>query len=271
MLNPYESIEAKIENIITETPDIKTFVLKPKEKMSFSAGQFIMLTVKGIGEAPFMISSSPYETNLLEVTAANVGRVTNRLHHLKKSNIVGIRGPYGKGYPIDRLYGRQIAIIAAGIGMAGLRSLLSALLAQKERFKRIILLFNAKTPQDIVYKDAFAMWMSEKRLEVQRSVERPDSSWKEAEGGTGILLDKLQLDPDNSAAVISGPAEVMQLSVSKLIKKGHKPENIYLSLERNMSCGFGKCGHCGFGRFYVCKDGPVFTYKQIKDINEPWN
>jgi NAD(P)H-flavin reductase len=271
MLNPYESTDARIENIIAETPFVKTFVLKLKERMNFSPGQFVLATAKGVGEAPFTISSSPYETSLLEVTIKNVGIVTNKIHQLKQSDFIGVRGPYGKGYPIDRFYGKEVVIVGGDTGIVSLRSLLLALLMQKERFKSLILYYSAKTPKEIIYKEAFKSWMHEEDFQVLRSVEAPDSSWAEYEGEASVLLDGLKADLNNSTIIISGPSRTMKLSVSKLIQSGCNPENIYLSVHRNMSCGLGKCGHCSLGKFYVCKDGPIFNYDQIKDVVDIWD
>lgn len=271
MFNPYESIDAKVEDVITETSLIKTFVLRPKEKMPFITGQFIEFGISGFGEAPFTPSSSPFEIERMEVTIMKAGALTEKIHNLKKSSVVQIRGPYGKGYPIERMYGKEILIVGGGVGMAPLRSFLLTLLAERDKFKRIILCYGSKTPQDIVYKDAFSDWMKNKDLEIYRSVDKADPSWKETEGVVTVLLDKFSVDLDKSAAVVCGPPVMMKFATLKLLKLGHKPQDIYLSMEKNMSCGLGKCGHCGIGRFYVCQDGPVFTYEQLKDNHEIWD
>jgi len=270
MQNPYELIEAEVERVVTETPTIKTFVLKPKEKMGFATGQFIEFAIPGIGEAPFTPSSSPYETETMEVSIMKAGRVTEEIHKLKKGDTVGIRGPYGKGYPIEKLYGKEVLVLGGGVGMAPLRSFLLTLLAQKDKFKRIILCYGARTPEDIVYKEQFKDWQA-KGLEVYRSVDKADGSWKESEGVVTVLLDKVSVDLENCVAIVCGPPVMMKFGTFKLIELGHKPHNIYLSMEKNMSCGLGKCGHCGLGKFYVCKDGPVFAYSQIKDLVEIWD
>ncbi len=271
MLNPYELIESEVEKVITESPTIKTFVLRPKEKVHFSTGQFIELTIPGLGEAPFTPSSSPFEAERMEVTIMKAGTVTEGIHKLKKGDKVGIRGPYGKGYPVEKFYSKELLILGGGVGMAPLRSFLLTLLASKNRFKRIVLCYGAKTPGDILYKDEFERWMKEDGLEVHRSVDKADSSWRESEGVVTVLLDKFDVDLNNSIAIVCGPPIMMKFGTFKLLEKGHKPHNIYLSMEKNMSCGVGKCGHCGLGRFYVCKDGPVFAYSKIKDIPEIWD
>ena len=271
MLNPYESIEAKVEDIVSESPAIKTFVLKPKEKFSFLTGQFVELSIRGIGEAPFTPSSSPYETDRMEVTIMKAGVLTDRLHALKKSATVAVRGPYGKGYPVEQFYGKEIVLVGGGVGMAPLRSFLLTLLAQRDRFKRLILCYGAKTPQDIIYKEAFTRWMKDDKIEAYRTVDKADSSWEEDEGVVTVLLDKFRTDLKNTVAVVCGPPVMMKFATLKLLQLGFNSEDIYLSMEKNMSCGLGKCGHCGIGRFYVCKDGPVFAYEQIKDVFEVWD
>ncbi len=251
MKNPYLPIEAKIEKVTQETPNIKTFVLKPKEKFSFATGQFIQLTIFGIGEAPLTPSSSPYETERIEVTVMKVGRVTDKLHQMREGEIVGIRGPYGNGYPLKEIYGKEVLILGGGVGMAPLRSLLLVLQKEEKNFKRIILCYGAKTPEDIVYKNSWPEWKKDKKLEIYRSVDKADNTWKDTEGVVTVLLGKFKTNLKNSAVMVCGPPIMMKFSTKKLIEIGHSPENIYLSMERNMSCGIGKCGHCQIGKFFV--------------------
>ncbi len=269
--NIYKPIDAVVEKVITETSNIKTFVLKLKEKFSFATGQFIELTVPGLGEGPFTPSSSPYETEKLEVTIMGVGGITGKLHSMKQGDLVGIRGPYGKGYPMSEFYGKEVLILGGGVGMAPLRSFLLALLKESGKFKKIILCYGSKTPGDVVYKNAFPGWKKEKNLQVLRSVDKADKSWKETEGLVTVLLDKVKIKIDNSVAIVCGPPIMMKFGTFKLLDIGYKPEQIYLSMERNMSCGLGKCGHCGLGKYFICKDGPVFTYDKIKDIPGVWD
>jgi len=271
MLNPYDLIEATVEKVITESSSIKTFVINPKEKIRFTTGQFIEFAIPGVGEAPFTPSSSPFETERIEVTIMKAGRLTEAIHGLKKGDTVGIRGPYGKPYPVDKFYDKEILILGGGVGMAPLRSFLLTLLAQKDRFKRIVLCYGAKTPEDIIYKDQFERWMQENGLEVHRSVDKADGTWKEAEGVVTVLLDKFKIDLKNSVAVVCGPPIMMKFGTFKLLEKGFEPKQIYLSMEKNMSCGVGKCGHCGLGKLYVCKDGPVLSYDKIKNMAEIWD
>ncbi len=268
--NIYKPIEAVVEKVITETSNIKTFVLKPEEEILFKTGQFIELTVPGFGEGPFTPSSSPYETDRIEVTIMDVGKLTGKLHAMKQGAKVGIRGPYGNGYPVEQFYNKEVLILGGGVGMAPLRSFLLTLLKESERFKKIILCYGSKTPGDVVYKDSFPTWKKEKNLRILRSVDKADKGWKETEGLVTVLLDKVKPNLKNGVAIVCGPPIMMKFGTFKLLEVGYKPEQIYLSMERNMSCGLGKCGHCGLGKYYVCKDGPVFTYDMIKDIPEVW-
>jgi len=138
-------------------------------------------------------------------------------------------------------------------------------------FKRLLLYYTVQTPQDIIYKETFRSWMSEKKLQVHILVDTPDSSWANEKTDAPVLLEDIEIDPNNSAAAISGPAEMIKASVLKFLQRGLRPQDIYVTLYRNMSCGLGKCGHCGVGRFYVCKDGPVFNYDQIREANDIWD
>ena len=270
MENPYLPVEATVEKIIDETPDIKTFVLKPRREIKFRTGQFVQLTIPGIGEAPFTPSSSPHQTEKIELTVMKAGLLTDKLHEMGEGEIVGIRGPYGRGYPIDDFYDKEVLILGGGVGMAPLRSLLLTLLEDVDKFRRIVLCYGARTPEDIVYKYIFPEWKKKERLEILRSVDKAAPGWQETEGLVTVLLDKVKMNLRNSVAVVCGPPIMMKFSTLKLMDLGYKPENIYLSMEKNMSCGLGKCGHCALGKYYVCKDGPVFRYDLIKDIPDIW-
>jgi NAD(P)H-flavin reductase len=269
--SPYKPIAAKLEKIITETPNIKTFVMRPETKFNFATGQFIELSLPGVGEAPFTPSSSPYQTETIDVTVMNAGRMTGKLHELKVGATLGIRGPYGKGYPLESYYGKEVLILGGGVGLAPLRSFLLTLLEQKEKFKRIILCYGSKTPEDVVFKYLFPDWRKTKGVEILRSVDKcPTGAWDETIGLVTCLLDKVKVDFKNTVAVVCGPPIMMKFGAVKLLDIGYRPKDIYLSMEANMSCGLGKCGHCQLGEHFVCKDGPVFTYEQLKGVHEPF-
>jgi len=269
--DPYMPIPAKIEDVIEETPTIKTFVVKPSEEVPFDAGQFVELTVPGVGEAPFTPSSSPAVREKIEITIMKAGRVTGVLHGLKPGADVGLRGPLGKRYPIEDYHGREILIVGGGVGLAPLRALLFALFEDFDKYKKIIVRYGARTPSDIVYRDAVTKKWG-KDLDLMLTVDEKDDSWDGNVGVVTTILDEknLQCDPKKGVAVVCGPPIMMKFATLALLKRGYPDESIYLSMEKNMSCGIGKCGHCRVGTAYACKDGPVFTYAEVKDVPKIW-
>lgn len=268
--NPYLPIKSRITKIIEETPNIKTFRIEPQEEFSFQAGQFIQLTLPGIGEAPFTPSSSPYQKEFLEVTVMKTGRVTSLLHNIEEGESVGVRGPYGIAYPISDFYGREILIVGGGVGFAPLRSLLLALFYEVDKFKKVVLRYGARTPQDIVYKYLLDEWRRIRNLDMVLTVDKGDDTWSGNVGVVTTILGNLPLDSKKSIACVCGPPIMMRFTVLKLLDLGFTEDNIFLSMEKNMSCGLGKCGHCRLGRFFVCKDGPVFKYSVIKNYHDLW-
>lgn len=271
MKNPYESIPAIIENIVAETPTIKTFVVRPEGEVSFSTGQFVELSVPGIGEAPFTPSSNPNIKERMEITIMNVGRVTKILHEVKPNTRVGIRGPYGKGYPLKDFEGKEVLIVGGGVGLAPLRSLLYALFNEIDRYKKIVIRYGARTPNDIMYKSSIPEWAKMDRVDMVTTVDTGDETWKGNVGLVTTILKDLPIDLNNSVSVVCGPPIMMKFTTFKLLDIGFQPKDIYLSMEKNMSCGIGKCGHCRIDKYYVCQDGPVFTYDKIKDAHEVWD
>jgi NAD(P)H-flavin reductase len=267
----YQPAIVTVEKIIEETPTIKTFVLKPQGSFSFQTGQFIELTVPGVGEAPFTPSSDPRMTHKLEVTIMKAGRVTQHLHEIQPGVDLGLRGPYGKGYPLDKFVGKSVLIVGGGVGLAPLRSLILALFGRMRDFKNVVIRFGARSPQDIVYKDAVFEWGKRPDVNLVLSVDKGDPSWNGPVGVVTTILKDLPLDIPSSIAVVCGPPIMMKFATFKLLELGFAPENIYLSMEKNRSCGLGKCGHCRIGPYYACKDGPVFTYGMIKDLHDIWD
>jgi NAD(P)H-flavin reductase len=271
MKNIYRPIEAVIEDIIVETPTIKTFVLRPREDFQFHTGQFIEMTLPGIGEAPFTPSSDPNIKDKIDVTIMNAGRVTSLLHNSSKNISVGIRGPYGKGYPLDKFAGKDVVIVGGGVGLAPLRSLLFSLFAEIDKYNKIILRYGARTPNDIVYKNVIPEWAKKKKVDLVTTVDMGDPSWKGNVGIVTTIVKELPIDLKNAVSIVCGPPIMMKFVTLKLQEMGFTPQDIYLSMEKNMSCGLGKCGHCRVGKYYACKDGPVFTYEQLKDIHDIWD
>jgi NAD(P)H-flavin reductase len=271
MKNIYQPIEAIVEDIIVETPTIKTFLFRPKEPFEFRTGQFLELTLPGIGEAPFTPSSDPSVKDKFDVTIMNVGRVTSQLHSSPKNISVGVRGPYGKGYPLKDFEGKDILIVGGGVGLAPLRSLLFSLFAEIDKYNKVVLRYGARSPSDIVYKNAIPEWAKLKKVNVVTSVDIGDAGWKGNVGLVTTILNDLPVNLKKAVAVVCGPPIMMKFVTLKLLDLGFQPQDILLSMEKNMSCGLGKCGHCRIGKFYACKDGPVFTYGQLKDIHDIWD
>jgi sulfite reductase subunit B len=270
--NPYQPINGEIVEIIDESPTIKNFVVKPEERFKFATGQFVELTLPGEGEAPFTPSSSPAVTDKMDITIMRAGRVTSLLHDCKKGQKVGIRGPYGNGYPVDDFVGKEVYIVGGGVGLAPIRSLFLTLVDRIKDFKKVICRYGAKTPEDFIYKKAlFGEWQKLDGVEIKLTVDKADGSWKGNEGVVTTICDKNDVDINNAVAVICGPPVMMKFATFKVLEFGFKPEDIYLSMEKNMSCGIGKCGHCMLGKYYVCKDGPVFTYEQVKGYPKIWD
>ncbi len=269
--NIYRPIEAVVEDIREETPTIKTFVLRPKAPFSFQTGQFIELTVPGVGEAPFTPSSDPSVKETMDVTIMNVGRVTSLLHAISKNSTVGIRGPYGKGYPLEKFHGKDILIVGGGVGLAPLRSLLFSLFSDIDRYNKVLLRYGARTHMDMVYKTAIPEWARKKKVNVVSTVDVGHPDWKGNVGLVTTILKDLPVDMKKAVSIVCGPPIMMKFVTLKLLELGFSPADIYLSMEKNMSCGLGKCGHCRIGKYYACKDGPVFTYEQLKDIHDIWD
>ena len=231
-------------------------------------GQFVEVSVMGIGEAPISISSSPTRDGTFQLAVRSVGNVTNALHALEKGAIVGIRGPFGNGFPIEALEGKDILLIAGGIGLFPLRSLVQYILDRRSSFGRVILLFGARSPAERLFLDELAAWSKSPEIEFQETVDRGDESWKGNVGVITTLIPKVNIEPKKTMAVVVGPPIMYRFVIIELKKKDIPDDNIILSLERRMKCGVGKCGHCQINDVYVCQEGPVFTLAQLRNLRE---
>lgn len=270
--NPYQPLNAEIVDIIDESDLIKTFVVVPEKKFPFHTGQFVELTLPGQGEAPFTPSSSPAETEKMEITIMKAGRVTALLHECDKGQKVGIRGPFGNGYPLDGFAEKDVYIVGGGVGLAPIRSLFLSLVERKKDFNSIVCRFGAKTPQDFIYKDAvFGDWQNIDGVDMKITADEANGDWKYNVGLVTTILSEKDVDIKNAVAIVCGPPIMMKFVTIKLREFGFPDDAIYLSMEKNMSCGIGKCGHCMIGKYYVCKDGPVFTYEQLKPYPKIWD
>lgn len=270
--NLYRPVNGEIVDIIDESPTIKSFIVVPEEKFSFKTGQFVELTLPGIGEAPFTPSSSPADTEQMDITIMKAGRVTDLLHKCKKGQRVGIRGPFGNGYPVDDYVGKHVYIVGGGVGLAPIRSLFLTLVDRIKDFKSVVCRFGARTPEDFIYKKTlFGSWQKIEGVDIKLTVDKADNKWKDNVGVVTTILSSSDVDIKNAVGVVCGPPIMMKFATMKLLEFGFAPKDIHLSMEKNMSCGVGKCGHCMIGKFYVCKDGPVFTYKQLEKYTDIWD
>ena len=272
MTNPYAYTEAKILNISDETANIRTFTLEPAKAIPFRAGQFMDLTMPGIGEAPFTPSSNHNACDKLDFTVMRAGRVTGLMHQAKIGDIVGIRGPYGLGYPLADFKSKELFIVGGGVGLAPLRALLYALFNEVNDYKKIVVKYGARTSKDIVYKNEIDSWRQKApHIDIEISVDVGDDTWQ---GNVGLVTTVLRpgaVDINNAVAIVCGPPIMMKFVTFKLLELGFKDSCVYLSMEKNMSCGVGKCGHCRIGPYYACKDGPVFTYDKLKELQNIWD
>ncbi len=265
--NPYAFIESEILDVTTETSNIKTFTLRPRQEIPFRAGQFMDVSVPGIGEAPFTPSSNHNISKELDFTIMNVGRVTRLLHGMEKGAIAGLRGPYGTAYPINDWKSKDVFIVGGGVGLAPLRALLYALFNNVSDYKSIILRYGARTSKDIIYRNEIELWKEKaKNIDIEITVDIGDETWKGNVGLVTTILKSASLDMNSAVSIVCGPPIMMKFVTFKLLNLGFKEKNIYLSMEKNMSCGIGKCGRCNIGHIYVCVDGPVFSYAQLKDL-----
>jgi len=255
---------------LTANKQKKLFELRLENgrELGYLPGQFVEVSVFGIGEAPISITSSPTSKGSFELAVRAVGNVTNALIKLEKSDTLGIRGPFGNGYPIPSLLGRDILIVAGGTGLFPLRSLIHYLLDNRKSFGRIIIFFGAKNPSTRVFLSELAQWQSRNDIEYLETVDQCDEHWTGTTGVITCLFPEVIIEPAKTTAILVGPPAMYKFAIVEAKKKGIADEQIILSLERRMKCGIGKCGHCQINDIYVCRDGPVFSYAQIKHLEE---
>jgi len=270
MITPEKALLAKIIGIRQDTADTKTFTVKfvdkkQQRKFFFTPGKFMMVSIFGFGEVPISISSSPYKTGSLDLTVVKVGTVTEAMHRLKKGDLIGLRGPFGNGFPLQKFRKKNILFISGGCGLAPLRSAILAVQEKKKEYGKIHVLFGCKSPASILFPGNMKQWEKE-GFSVLSTVDEPDKTWK---GNTGVvtnLFNKIYLQPENTIALMCGPPIMIHFTLIELRKKGFKNEQMYASLERMMQCGVGYCSHCNIGNKYSCIDGPVFNAADLEKM-----
>jgi len=269
ILDPMLPQPYRVQRVRREIPDTFTLELGPANGSSippFATGQFNMLYVFGVGEVPISISGNPAQPTPLVHTTRAVGTVTKAMRKLRPDDVIGVRGPFGSHWPIEHAQGKDVVIVAGGIGLAPLRSALYQITAQREKYGKVALLYGARTPSDILYQRELEHWRGRFDLEVYVTVDQATGTWRGSVGVVTKLIPRASFDRENTMALVCGPEVMMRFTVAELEKRGVASEHIYISMERNMKCAVGFCGHCQYGPHFVCKDGPVFQYSRVHSL-----
>lgn len=275
--NPFTPYRMRIEQVTEETPDVRTLRLAFADEgegkaFSFRTGQFGEYSVFGEGECTFCIASPPTRPGFIECTFRRMGRVTTALAELEAGESVGFRGPYGNVFPIDEWQGKNLLFIAGGIALPPLRSVILNVLDLRDRYRDVAIVYGARTVADLVYKRELAEWQGRGDVKLVTTVdpgsETPD--WKGEIGFVPTVLDRLAPASRNTVAVVCGPPVMIKFTFPVLARLGFAPQDIYTTLENRMKCGVGKCGRCNTGKYFVCKDGPVFTFAQLQEMPQEY-
>ncbi|MCX6543033.1 MAG: FAD/NAD(P)-binding protein [Acidobacteria bacterium] len=259
----------KVRQVHRETDDAFTLELgraAGHQPFGFSAGQFNMLYVHGIGEVPISISGDPGGQATLVHTTRAVGAVTRAMRALRAGDMLGVRGPFGVGWPVAQAEGHDVVVVAGGIGLAPLRPTIYHVLANRDRYGRVVILYGTRTPGDILFRKQLEAWRARLDIEVYVTVDRATEGWNGNVGVVTKLVPKAPFDRTRTVAMICGPEIMMRFTALELERRGIDADHIYLSMERNMKCGIGLCGHCQCGAAFICKDGPVFRYDAIREL-----
>ena len=254
---------------MTDLEKLFTVELPAGRSLGNEPGQFVEISLFGIGEAPISITSSPGRSNgTFELCVRRVGDLTNALHQLDPGAEMWVRGPYGHGFPLDKMRGKDILFAAGGLGLPPLRSLINEVLDQRGSFGRVIILYGTKQPSEILFRDEISEWSEREDVEFHMTVDRGDEDWQGNVGVITTLFPKVTINPRNTVAATVGPPIMYRFVLMELLGMGIPETQIYLSLERRMKCGVGKCGHCQINDLYCCQDGPVFRYADVKGLEE---
>jgi NAD(P)H-flavin reductase len=251
-----------------ETEDTWTLELEPAERreLGFGPGQFTMLYAFGAGEVPISVSGDPGRPGTLVHTVRAVGATTRAVCAVKEGDELGVRGPFGRGWPLAEAEGGDLIVVAGGVGLAPLRSVLYTALADRRRYGRVILLYGGRTPDQLLYRDELAEWAERDDLEIRLVVDAADEGWRGSVGVVPALVERAGLNGATATAMVCGPEVMMRFSVEALLAAGLPASRVFLSMERNMKCAVGHCGHCQWGPSFVCRDGPVYSWSEA----QPW-
>lgn len=254
------------ENFNTRTYGIQFTDSYLRERYRFQPGQFNMVYVPGVGEAAISISSDPEDTQTLHHTIRLVGSVTRAIDRLGEGGTIGLRGPFGQGWPIEQLHGRDVVILTGGIGLAPLRPVIYSILRHRNQYRRVVLLYGCRTSEDRLYAAELDAWTQDNSIDVLVTVDNATSEWTGPVGVVTNLVRRIKVNAERTMVLVCGPRILNRVGTWSFLQLHVPPSQIYVSLERNMNCGFGRCGHCQYGDKFVCRDGPVFCFSDIADI-----
>lgn len=263
---PMQIVEVHEENFNTRTFTMRIEDRTARDQYRWIPGQFNMIYLPGVGEAAISISSDPEETEVIGHTIRVVGSVTRAISRLGERGILGLRGPFGRGWPLTQLEGGDVVMVAGGIGLAPLRPVVYWLLRNRPKFRRVMLLYGCRTPEDRLYREELDRWAENPALDLLVTVDNATSGWVGPVGVVTKLLQRIRVNADHTTVFVCGPRMLNRAAAWSFLQLHVPPERVFLSLERNMHCGFGQCGHCQYGPKFVCKDGPVFAFSEISDI-----
>ena len=271
--NPYRPWPARITSITELTAKEKLFELRlidkhVREAFTFDSGQFVELSIFGVGEAPFSISSAPSKQGFIELCIRETGTVTSAIHKMRCGDVVGVRGPFGRGFPFEEMEGHDVLLVAGGLGIAPLKSLINHIHDERHAFGKVTILLGARNPSEILFRQEFDMWKHRQDFDLHMTVDQPDEAWDGEVGLVTRLFDGLEVDPLNTYGAICGPPVMYPFVVEEMRKKHLDVDRIYVSIERRMKCGIGMCGHCAVGHQYTCIEGPVFSYWEAINLQE---
>jgi sulfite reductase subunit B len=267
----FEPQQAEIvgDRKLTALENLYTFRFVNGAVLGHSPGQFVQVAILGVGECPISICSSPTRPHTFDLCVRRVGEVTEHIHRLRTGDVIGIRGPLGHGFDMQEMYDHDILIVAGGLGIAPVRSLIHYILDERRRFGAFHLLYGARSPQELLFREDIAKWRESREVNFHVTVDRPDEQWRGRSGVVTTLFKELpKLDPARTLAVVVGPPIMFKFVVLEVLARGIPQASVYCSLERRMKCGVGKCGHCQVNHVYVCLEGPVFKYAQLKALRE---
>ena len=269
MNNPYLPYEAEVVNRIQESESIFTLNLRLTDRSQhqqyrFAPGQFNMLYAYGAGEVAISIASDPEQRETFGHTIRIAGRVTRVLAQLKSGDRMALRGPYGKGWPLEQAHGRDLVLVTGGLGCAPVVAVINYALNRRNQFRRLVIMQGVKHAEDLIWRERYQAWAGLPDTQVLLAADEAGDRWPWHVGKVTVLFDKAQFDPQNCAVMMCGPEPMMIASAKALVEHGVSDQEIWISMERNHHCGFGHCGHCQFGPYFVCQDGPVFRYGDIK-------